>query len=84
MADVSKNDLGRKNETEKKDNIFTKTWSGVKKHWKGIVAAAAGIVVAGAGGYLVGKNSGSGSTEEVSVPSEPVVSEPTYSDLPDA
>lgn len=83
MAD--KNDLGRNVEgTEKKDNIFTKTWSGVKKHWKGIVATAVGVVTAGVGGYLVGKNSGSSSNEEVPVPSEPVTSEPTFSDLPDA
>lgn len=83
MADVSKNDLGRAEKAEKKDNIFKKTGRWFKNHWKGIAVTAGVGLAAGAGGYLLGKGSNGGATEEASVPSEPV-SEPSYSDLPDA
>lgn len=83
MAD--KNDLGRNVEgTEKKDNLFKRGLNWGKKHWKGIVAAAAGVVAAGAGGYFLGKNHNENPGEEAPESSEPVTTEPTYSDLPDA
>lgn len=84
MADVSKNDLGRKNETEKKDGIFKKAGRWVKDHWKGLAVGAGVAVGSAVGGYFLGKGHDEGQNGDAIPDSEPVVSEPTYSDLPDA
>lgn len=82
MAD--KNDLGRNVEGEKKDNVFKKAGRWVKSHWKGLAVGAGVAVGSAVGGYFLGKGHNEGSNEDVIPDSEPVASEPTYSDLPDA